>query len=75
MDLHQPGEICAALGIAIDRSDHGLLALEDADAVAEHLQHDAVFFPFVQDFDIERFRTRIKIRPQLNLCLRRSIIN
>ena len=70
VDLNQARQVLLALGIAIHRRDHRLLALKDPDPITHHLQHNAVLLPLLEHLDIERLGTRIKIRPQLGMRLR-----
>jgi hypothetical protein len=50
------------------------LALEDADAVAQHLHDHNAFFPLLEDFDLEGLYARIIASPKLGMGLRRSFI-
>ena len=74
MNVHQSGEFFTVLRVTIHRSDHGFLSFEDTDPITQHLQLYAFFFPLMQDFDIQRFRAGIKVRPQFRMSLWRDPI-
>ena len=64
MDLHEAWKLAAALGIAIHRSHHGFLPLENTDTITQDLQYDAVLFSPLEDFDIERLCPHIEASPE-----------
>ena len=63
VNLNQTRKVLAALRVAIHTRHHGFLSFEDTDAIPQHLQHNAILFPLFQDLNVERFGTRIEIRP------------
>ena len=65
MDLQQAGQFFAAFWETVHTRHHRLLALEDADPVTDHPQHNPILFPFLEDLDIQRFTARVIPRPQL----------
>ena len=63
VDLDEARKVRAFFWVAVDCGHHCLLSFENPDAIAEHLEHDSVIFPFFENLDLERLCTRIIVPP------------
>ena len=78
VDLNQSRNLVTRVthrfGIAIDGRHHRLLPFKNTNAVAQDLENNTVFFPFLQNLGIERLCTRVEASPHGLSILRHLMV-